>query len=913
MRLLAFGFFHFARAFRALPAARLADARLLLGGEGLPALHGGQKVSPGASQTEIKRAYRRKALKEHPDVSKLPDAKQRWQELSAAYDALSDPEKLRAWERAKRGAEAQARRGAGQAGRGAQGRWQRTQAMEEEYDTGGDSFSAIFSDFFQSVADSAEGSGRVGRVKKAGGMLLEDLLEFLEKGLGEDGMASARRSPFDADPEKELQEAQLEFRTMESRDEALKNEAAAWERKAELCRNSGDKAGELDGMQRLFEARERRKTIRRRLLSLTERVEYLQKVLFEFQRKKEAKKAAGGTSGAGTAGREAVADAGALARGSHAILRGDKAHDLGYEGGNVKVRVEQVRNRDSTVFIGFPDGREAWVNAKHLHAAVNRPQYNFMRLLHLIQVSVSEIVEVLEQCWKHLVRDIRSEHVALLCFYLLNVFAFMLVEWWRLSIVWAMRPWFVFLVWYTWDAVCCWKAVMRRRLRRSEPGSPSNKHRPEQGLRARSSLGLPQEEEIENLSDLLAANKDGEHAKDPDSPRKLQERRAAASGVLPQVNGDGSLEEDIAPFLDMDHVHLTFWFFLWGRIFIGLGAWASMIFGGKDTPGILRYGLRRVFNDLGVWPHHVKNARSLAAELLLETTLSIYVREVETTGSLTVARFAIPDVPHYTQQGKCLQHAELLAEVDLTDRSDQVLMRATYGGAAIRADEALLMLRRFFQSEGKKLQVLVRHAFSNWAANPESPDPTIRKYSIGTILYNYYGVNAFANWCDLGSWLGFCNVDAECFRTLISSCLVHGIPPHADIKKLKDVTEKQDHSRLVNFLLPVRSRFLYLFRKHQADFPGIDGEALFLATVVHPLDHYNLITMQKALDQGTLKEGYAEDLFVVRITSEKLFLTYLVNDFSFSGSSHPLFKDTYDFAKQRDQRFADEMECCVLR
>lgn len=30
--------------------------------------------------------------KEHPDVSKLPDAKQRWQELSAAYDALSDPE-----------------------------------------------------------------------------------------------------------------------------------------------------------------------------------------------------------------------------------------------------------------------------------------------------------------------------------------------------------------------------------------------------------------------------------------------------------------------------------------------------------------------------------------------------------------------------------------------------------------------------------------------------------------------------------------------------------------------------------------------------------------------------------------------------------------------------------------------------
>lgn len=55
-------------------------------------------VARGASQDEIKRAYRRLARKYHPDVSKLSDAEERFKELGEAYEVLRDPEKRAAYD-----------------------------------------------------------------------------------------------------------------------------------------------------------------------------------------------------------------------------------------------------------------------------------------------------------------------------------------------------------------------------------------------------------------------------------------------------------------------------------------------------------------------------------------------------------------------------------------------------------------------------------------------------------------------------------------------------------------------------------------------------------------------------------------------------------------------------------------------
>lgn len=55
-------------------------------------------VERGASQDDIKKAYRRLAQKYHPDVSKEPGAEARFKEIGEAWQTLKDPEKRAAYD-----------------------------------------------------------------------------------------------------------------------------------------------------------------------------------------------------------------------------------------------------------------------------------------------------------------------------------------------------------------------------------------------------------------------------------------------------------------------------------------------------------------------------------------------------------------------------------------------------------------------------------------------------------------------------------------------------------------------------------------------------------------------------------------------------------------------------------------------
>ncbi|NUR06208.1 MAG: DnaJ domain-containing protein, partial [Nocardioidaceae bacterium] len=55
-------------------------------------------LSRDADQSEIQRAYRKRARTLHPDVNKDPRAEEEFKELSEAYDVLSDPDQRRRYD-----------------------------------------------------------------------------------------------------------------------------------------------------------------------------------------------------------------------------------------------------------------------------------------------------------------------------------------------------------------------------------------------------------------------------------------------------------------------------------------------------------------------------------------------------------------------------------------------------------------------------------------------------------------------------------------------------------------------------------------------------------------------------------------------------------------------------------------------
>ena len=119
-------------------------------------------VSRDADNDEIKKAYRRLARQLHPDVNPDPATQERFKDVSAAYEVLSDPEKRRMYDLG-----GDPFRSGGGAGQGA-----------------GFSFTDIMDAFFGGAGAGAQGRGPRPRTRRGQDALVRLEVELAEAAFG---------------------------------------------------------------------------------------------------------------------------------------------------------------------------------------------------------------------------------------------------------------------------------------------------------------------------------------------------------------------------------------------------------------------------------------------------------------------------------------------------------------------------------------------------------------------------------------------------------------------------------------------------------------------------------------------------------------------------------------------------------
>ncbi len=152
-------------------------------------------VSKGASEAEIKSAYRKQAKKLHPDANKHdPKAASRFSELNAAYEIAGDADKRKAFDRGEIDAEGKPRFQGGFDGFGGQPR-----GGAGGFNPGGAGFESFSfgSDGFQRRAGAGAGGGG------AGGF--EDILRGMFGGAGTRARPQFEQEEFGASSGQDLQ------------------------------------------------------------------------------------------------------------------------------------------------------------------------------------------------------------------------------------------------------------------------------------------------------------------------------------------------------------------------------------------------------------------------------------------------------------------------------------------------------------------------------------------------------------------------------------------------------------------------------------------------------------------------------------------------------------------------------------
>lgn len=369
---------------------------------------------------------------------------------------------------------------------------------------------------------------------------------------------------------------------------------------------------------------------------------------------------------------------------------------------------------------------------------------------------------------------------------------------------------------------------------------------------------------------------------------------------------NSKLSNDFAESLDMNHFHICFTDYLWAKVALGVPLLINTVLGGPLSTGYAYVKLREVLQRWGLvsaTPPH--DPRRVVAEMLLETSSAVYFTKVykDEKGN-TVAHFEVPRSGYI--EGDEVRVGLLSILINVRERA---MVSATLDGQDLAPEDAVwrVMMVAMFISHTHV------HTFANWAVNMETSDPFLRLMGVITATYNHFGRHGAVEAVEMLHKLGlFKTIDGALTDLLFHNAESQMPPPHAHIIDL------MPHSSYVRCMVGMRKKFLQLFVKHQSDFPGVDGEAMFIGTVMHSIDHHKFLSVAHPLDASYTKPEYAANVDVIRLTlaslADKLpVMGYVRAQVQFKYAKHQLFRDCYTHAKRYHPQFADHMECAIIR
>eukprot|EP00927_Polykrikos_kofoidii_P022614 TRINITY_DN21050_c0_g1_i1.p1 TRINITY_DN21050_c0_g1~~TRINITY_DN21050_c0_g1_i1.p1 ORF type:complete len:489 (-),score=88.98 TRINITY_DN21050_c0_g1_i1:36-1502(-) len=373
------------------------------------------------------------------------------------------------------------------------------------------------------------------------------------------------------------------------------------------------------------------------------------------------------------------------------------------------------------------------------------------------------------------------------------------------------------------------------------------------------------------------------------------------------LNGKHTLCTDRSDKLDMDHVRVEFLDFVWAFYFIAPNAMLLCV------TGILWLKLREIAQRaVACWSSRAARGppvdyERLVGTLVLESfQLVHFAAKRETEDGRQVATFVWPDLPMLDAKGQLVTAEMFRVDIDLSTKR---MVSATLDGEPLVAQDVVILVW-FDTISANHVKI---HAFANWAVNVQHcGDAFQHRMSVATVMYNYFGRTVFRRLAALWYRWGLSSCDFHNITEMFEAGLQQGVPHHKGLRELVGFSD------LAKFIIPLRNHFLNTFQEHRHQFPGIDGEAFFVGTILHSLDHtlmeWNLLDPLHLDVRGCdprfsimaelgryVRVGFVPDLPMLMFTK------------GFVNAPGAFYKRIYEFASTLNKKMADRMDCCIIK